>query len=148
MADIRGVLFDKDGTLFNFHATWAVWSLALLADLSGGDAGQVDRLGAAIGFDPVSSEFAPDSPVIACTTSEIAELLLKHGANVEGGSPDGKTPLMMAAMFNRQAILELLLANGARIDAVDSRGMTAVSLAKMMTAADTLAHLNSLGQTA
>ena len=55
---------------------------------------------------------------------------------------------MMAAMFNRQAILELLLANGARIDAVDSRGMTAVSLAKMMNAADTLAHLNSLGQTA
>ena len=22
MADIRGILFDKDGTLIDFHATW------------------------------------------------------------------------------------------------------------------------------
>ena len=67
---------------------------------------------------------------------------------MEGASPDGKTPLMMAAMFNRLAILDLLLQHGARIDAVDSRGMSAVKLAKSMNAPETLARLASLGQTA
>jgi ankyrin repeat protein len=66
---------------------------------------------------------------------------------VEGASPDGKTPLMMAAMFNRLAIFELLLQHGARIDAVDSRGMSAISLAKSMNAQETLARLVSLEQT-
>ena len=74
------------------------------------------------------------------------DLLLWHGASVEGASPDGKTPLMMAAMFNRLAILELLLQHGARIDAVDSRGMSAISLAKSMNAQETLARLVSLEQ--
>ena len=73
--------------------------------------------------------------------AEIAELLLAHGANVEGASPDGKTPLMMAAMFNRTAIVDLLLAHGANIDAIDSRGMTALSLAQSMGAQDTSAQL-------
>jgi phosphoglycolate phosphatase len=26
MRTIRGLVFDKDGTLFDFHATWGGWS--------------------------------------------------------------------------------------------------------------------------
>jgi phosphoglycolate phosphatase len=26
MPDVRGVLFDKDGTLFDFRATWGAWA--------------------------------------------------------------------------------------------------------------------------
>jgi ankyrin repeat protein len=77
---------------------------------------------------------------------EIAALLLKHGANVEGNSPDGKTPFMMAAMFNRVAIMQMLSDHGARRDAVDSRGMTATSLADTMGAKDALAWLEANGK--
>ena len=29
---IDGLLFDKDGTLFDFEATWSAWTRDLLAD--------------------------------------------------------------------------------------------------------------------
>ena len=75
---IRGIVFDKDGTLFDFTATWSAWALSLLGELAGGDAGRAADLGRAIGFDTQHAHFAPDSPVIAGTPGEIAELLLPH----------------------------------------------------------------------
>ncbi|HBM62186.1 MAG TPA: phosphatase, partial [Citreicella sp.] len=35
---IAAVLFDKDGTLFDFGRTWNAWSLRALRELSQGDA--------------------------------------------------------------------------------------------------------------
>jgi phosphoglycolate phosphatase-like HAD superfamily hydrolase len=33
---ISALIFDKDGTLFDFTATWSGWARAALRDLSGG----------------------------------------------------------------------------------------------------------------
>jgi hypothetical protein len=30
-AGLRGLIFDKDGTLFDFHATWGSWSAGFIA---------------------------------------------------------------------------------------------------------------------
>ena len=76
MQDIRAVAFDKDGTLFDFHATWAAWAQRFLTGLAGGDADHARALGAAIGFDVDTATYAPDSPVIAGTPGEIAGGLL------------------------------------------------------------------------
>ena len=76
MGAIKAVLFDKDGTLFDFQATWADWSRRLLDELAGGDAARAEGLGRSIGFDYTRAEFAPDSPVIAATPDEIADALL------------------------------------------------------------------------
>lgn len=73
---ITGILFDKDGTLFDFHATWGGWARDLLAELGEGSDERAASLGAAIGFDLAVGEFAPDSPVIAGTPDEIAVALL------------------------------------------------------------------------
>ncbi len=75
-APIRGVLFDKDGTLFDFHATWSAWARATLMDLGGGDAGRAAELGALIGYDLQSGSFDPASEVIAGTPADIVRLLL------------------------------------------------------------------------
>jgi phosphoglycolate phosphatase len=72
---IRGVIFDKDGTLFDFHRTWAGWTERLLDSLSGGDPGLAVRLGQAVGFDRLQG-FAPDSPIIASTPWQIADRLV------------------------------------------------------------------------
>lgn len=75
---IRAVLFDKDGTLFDFNATWAVWAVGMIDTLAQGDAALAARLSAVIGFDPEGPAFLPGSVVIAGTVSEVAALLLPH----------------------------------------------------------------------
>lgn len=77
MSAVRGVLFDKDGTLFDFASTWEAWAASFLDRLTG-DAGAAADLGAEIGFDYAQRQFAPDSIVIAGTPGEVAEVLLPH----------------------------------------------------------------------
>ena len=71
----------------------------------------------------------------------MTRLLLDHGAQVDGPSPDGRTPLMFAAMFNRSDIVALLLERGAQIDKVDNQGTTALACAAAMNAHDAVALL-------
>ena len=57
-APIAAVIFDKDGTLFDFRQSWGGWTRALIAALAPyakGDLAQV------LGFDPVTLTFRPDS---------------------------------------------------------------------------------------
>ncbi len=86
MSQIKAVLFDKDGTLFDFYATWGVWAKGLLLEESGGDAALAARMGAAIGYDYVAETFAKDSMVIFDTPPDIAAALLPFfaGETVEG----------------------------------------------------------------
>ena len=74
---IEAILFDKDGTLFDFRKSWGAWAASLLAELTP-DADEQLRLGMAIGYDLRDHSFAPDSPVIAATPSEIAAALAPH----------------------------------------------------------------------
>lgn len=83
---ISTVLFDKDGTLFDFRSSWGDWTAALCLDLAGGDSGRAATIADAIGFDMENRAFSEDSPVIAGTPGEIAELLLPF---VPGMSPAG-----------------------------------------------------------
>ncbi len=71
---IDGLLFDKDGTLFDFRISWGRWAADFLTQIAH-DAAHRQRLGLAIGFDPDSGTFSPDSPVIAATASDIAAAL-------------------------------------------------------------------------
>jgi phosphoglycolate phosphatase len=72
---IGGVIFDKDGTLFDFRKSWGAWAGALLADISADPAGRA-VLGQAIGYDLANNDFTEDSPVIAGTPEDIAIDLL------------------------------------------------------------------------
>ncbi len=78
LAGIRGVLFDKDGTLFDFSESWSGWAAGLLEDLSAGDEGRASAMAAAIGFDRAAGRFEPTSPVIAGTLDEAAMCLGGH----------------------------------------------------------------------
>ena len=73
LTEIDGVLFDKDGTLFEFQATWAVWARQTIEDFSGGDLALRLALADALGFDLENDLFVSDSPVIAASVQEIAE---------------------------------------------------------------------------
>jgi phosphoglycolate phosphatase len=73
-AAIRAVLFDKDGTLFDFFATWAPAYEALARHTAGGDPATVERLMALGGRDPATGRFAPSSVLAAGTARQLAEL--------------------------------------------------------------------------
>lgn len=78
MSDILGLIFDKDGTLFDFRATWGGWSRRLLEKLAAENGTSAAHLGGVIGYDMQNGEFVAGSPVIAHTVSEIAEIMLPH----------------------------------------------------------------------
>jgi phosphoglycolate phosphatase len=71
---IDGLLFDKDGTLFDFRISWGRWAADFLTHIAVDPAHRM-RLGHAIGFDSNTETFAPDSPVIAATAADIAAAL-------------------------------------------------------------------------
>lgn len=72
---IKGIVFDKDGTLFDFNATWGAWTKAMLAE-EAEDAKTLARLAAALGYDLETEKFYPGSIVIAETTDAIADRVL------------------------------------------------------------------------
>ena len=60
---------------------------------------------------------------------EIMELLLEHHAFIDAQSPNGTTPLMMAAHYGTPAAVKLLLQAGADTAMKNQLGMTAVDFA-------------------
>lgn len=78
MTDIQAVIFDKDGTLFDFHSSWADWARIFIYELAEGVPEKARAIGGAVGFDVDTVRFASDSPAIFQTNDEIAELVMPH----------------------------------------------------------------------
>lgn len=76
MSAVRGIVFDKDGTLFDFQTTWAAVTGRLLSTLAAGDAALEDRLAAAAGYDLSAQRLLPDSVIVAATVVESADVLI------------------------------------------------------------------------
>ena len=70
---ITGILFDKDGTLFDFQATWKRVIESVLDTLAP-DREAWSRMARVSGYDPARGRFLPGSPVVAGSTGEIALL--------------------------------------------------------------------------
>ncbi|MGB0658576.1 MAG: HAD family hydrolase [Mangrovicoccus sp.] len=100
---ITAVLFDKDGTLFDYHASWSGWARRLFLELSEGDLDKARTMGAATGYDMDQKRFAEDSVLIAATPGEIAHALLPF---VPGATP--------ASLINR---MNLLSAQAGQVEA-------------------------------
>ncbi|TFZ00896.1 ankyrin repeat domain-containing protein [Ramlibacter henchirensis] len=61
---------------------------------------------------------------------EIMEFLLEHHAFIDAESPNGTTPLMMAAHYGTTAAVKLLLEAGADTAMKNKLGMTAIDFAR------------------
>jgi phosphoglycolate phosphatase len=80
--DVQGILFDKDGTLFDFKATWNAWAKAMLLDLAQGVPDLAAQLGQRIKFDFAKGSFERDSPIIAGTPFDVVDGLAPALPNI------------------------------------------------------------------
>lgn len=76
MAAIAGIVFDKDGTLFDFDATWGGWCRGFIAAEADGDLVLTCQLADALGYDLDRGAFRTHSIVIAATTDNVADAIL------------------------------------------------------------------------
>jgi phosphoglycolate phosphatase len=74
---IDGVIFDKDGTLFDFRHSWAPWVRRVLTALAPDEAAALG-MAQVLGFDPEMGHFAPGSIVIAATVEDSAREILPY----------------------------------------------------------------------
>jgi len=66
---LRGILFDKDGTLIDFDRTWGPAAHAVMTTLSGGDRARFDALVRVSHFVVAEQRFLPTSPLLAGASS-------------------------------------------------------------------------------
>jgi phosphoglycolate phosphatase len=69
---IRGILFDKDGTLLDYAATWMPANRAAALATARGDTGLCERLLRAGGYDPDTGRIAGNAVLAAGNNIEIA----------------------------------------------------------------------------
>ncbi len=69
---IKGVLFDKDGTLIDVNATWVPIYREVLMDLFATDLAGAEALMAKAGYDPATGRFRAGSLLAGGTTRQIA----------------------------------------------------------------------------
>jgi uncharacterized protein len=76
----------------------------------------------------------------AATNSHIPviQLLLDHHAYIDAASPNGSTPLMMAAMYGNASAVKLLLESGADPSLKNDLGLTAIDFAQRVKKPDSV----------
>ncbi len=143
------VIFDKDGTLLDFAAMWGGWALDQAHRLErAAGLPLLDRLGAALGFDPRSGAPAPEGPL---AVEPMAALRAYAAAALaEAGLPAARAEALIAAAWSPPdpvalarpladlpALFGGLRAAGARvaIATADDRAPTETTLAQLGLAA-------------
>lgn len=139
------VIFDKDGTLLDFHAMWGRWirELALRLERASGTL-IADRLFHAVGFDPLLGKIDPEGVLALATMAEahdfVAELLRDVGsseaavADVMAAAWVVPNPVMYARpLADLPALFGALRSQGCKIAiaTIDDRAPTAATLAAL-----------------
>ena len=80
--EVKAILFDKDGTLFDFNKTWGPWFFEILYDLSKGSNKKLNELSLLLKFDLENKIFKVDSPFIAGTEGETVSKIVSFMPNL------------------------------------------------------------------
>ena len=80
--NIDGILFDKDGTLFDFEKTWSKWTSDAIEYLCGDNSAKKKLVAEALGYDPKNQSFLKSSLLIAGTAEQAAEKIAPIVINV------------------------------------------------------------------
>lgn len=141
-APLAGILFDKDGTLLDFDATWGPATVAVIAALAEGDEARMTALAEAAGFDHRRIAFHPHSPIIAGDTEAFAPAWAEH----LGIAYDGIFTGRVDALYRAESLKSLTAYDDVArsLDTLIAAGL-AVGLATNDSEGTARAHLQALG---
>ena len=117
---IDGIVFDKDGTLFDFPTTWSDWACILMQQREARHGVPVAEIARAIDFDLGSNRFLPGSVMIAANNRECAEALAAALPGVpldevEAQMIETSAAAQLAPVLPLAAFLDDLAARGLKI---------------------------------
>jgi len=135
---LDGIIFDKDGTLFDFAATWSPWAAAFLRRAFKDDA-QATEVGRVIGFDLVTGKFDPASVVIAGTPEDIIEVIVQASP----GIPADELMAIINAEAEKAPMAEAVPLSPL-LDELKAKGL-ALGVATNDAEAPAIAHLSAVG---
>ncbi|WP_068112940.1 HAD family hydrolase [Tropicimonas marinistellae] len=137
MPDIRGLLFDKDGTLFDFQGTWGGWAADLVYEFAEGDSGRADTLAARIRLDRARRRFFPDSPMIAGTVDDAVALLLPGAPHLDRSTIQRRIEESSQNLMAVEAVpltgLTARLRSSGQVLGVATNDMESVAVAQLAT---------------
>ena len=84
MLRFKGLIFDKDGTLFHFQESWGSWLDEVLNDICEKSISKKRQLSKILGFNFSKKKFFEDSPFIAGTTEEFLASIESFSDNLKG----------------------------------------------------------------
>jgi phosphoglycolate phosphatase len=139
---VRAILFDKDGTLIDFYASWSDLYRTLCLDLAGGDGDRARAMLVAGGMDPASGLCRAGSALAAGNTMDIARVWFP---GLAGRDFDAMVARIDAAFLENGATRSVPMAGlSATLDALAARGL-AMGVATSDGTAATKAALVALG---
>lgn len=95
------------------------------------------------GWTPLHYAVSTDKP----ETLKIIQLLLEGSAYIDASSPNGSTPLMLAAQYSSEDVVDFLIKEGADVVVRNHLGLTAVDFAKKAERPYMVERLNKAVQT-
>jgi len=82
----KGLLFDKDGTLFHFQESWGEWMYQVIIDLTTGFRNDREMMAKALGFDLKKKLFLKKSVFIAGSAGEFLYSIEPYSRKIKGDS--------------------------------------------------------------
>lgn len=104
LAGIKGILFDKDGTLVDFQATWFAIGDLMAMEAAQGDREHADRLMQAAGYDFDAHRFKADSVFAAGTNADIVAIWYPQADAGQRRSMTARFDTFTAGEGARQAV--------------------------------------------
>lgn len=116
---------ETDVNALNQAGESALMMAALKGNLEGA------RLLLARGAKVNQSGWSPLHYAAAGPDPKLVRLLIDRGAAIDAASPNGTTPLMMAAQYGSEASVDLLLSHGANLKLRNERNLDAIDFARL-----------------